>query len=329
MSKFLTAAFIAMSITSAGVTFASDWKPTQTIKVVVGQGPGAGNEIAFRTVSKAIKTDASFVIDHRPGMDGGISWNHFSSQPSDGHTVMVNVIEGSLIVLPNAYPKQLKSDPNHAVPVSILGSAPFVFVVPTDSAIRSSQDLVAAYQGRSAKTNISVGISGSGNLLVHSYLMERAHGDKNTVALVRYKAAPQALTDIAAGILDVAIVPSLSAKALAESGKIRIIAATSDRPIKAAPHIPLIKDVVPGLVVGATWSMFLPADTDPRIQKWYTATFGPAVLDAAVRQIFEEQWAITFEASGPDHMKKFIAKTKTDLDAVAKKVITEVNPEKP
>jgi tripartite-type tricarboxylate transporter receptor subunit TctC len=328
MIKFIISALVSASVAFSGTALASDWKPKQTVKVVVGQGPGAANEIAFRTVSKVAKTDANFVIDHHPGMDGGLSWNHFSTQSADGHTIMVNVAEGSLIVLPNAYPTQLKLNPNSAIPVSVLGSSPFAFVVPENSPIKTPQDLVIAYQGKSAKENISVGISGSGNLLVHSYLMDRGQGDNKKVVLARYKAAPQALTDLAGNTIDIAIVPTSSAKPLVEAGKVRIIAITSDRPLKASPKIPVMKDTVPGLVVGATWSMFLPPNTDPKIVKWYADTFSPAVLNAEVRKTFEDQWAVTFDSAGPDHMKKFIAKTKSDLDAVAKKVIVEVNPEK-
>lgn len=324
MIKFIISALVSAGIAVSGTAIASDWKPTQTVKVVVGQGPGAGNEIAFRTVLKAAKTDANFVVDHQPGMDGGLSWNHLSNQPADGHTIMVNVVEGSLIVLPNAYPKQLKLNPNNAIPVSVLGSAPFAFVVSADSPIKTPQDLVRAYQGKSAKGNISVGISGSGNLLVHSYLMDRGQGSDKHVVLARYKAAPQALTDVASNTIDIAIVPSLSAKPLVEAGKIRVIAITSDRPLKAAPKIPLMKDLVPGLIVGSTWSMFLPPNTDPKIVKWYADTFSPAVMNAEIRKTFEDQWAVTFDSAGPDHMRKFIAKTKSDLDAVAKKVIVEV-----
>jgi tripartite-type tricarboxylate transporter receptor subunit TctC len=329
MIKFIISALVSVGMLASAVTVqAAEWKPTQTVKVIVGQGPGAANEIAFRTVLKSAKTDANFVIDHHPGMDGGLSWNHLSSQPADGHTIMVNVVEGSLIVLPNAYPKQLKLNPNNATPVAVLGSAPFAFVVPADSLIKTPRDLVAAYQGKSAKGNISVGISGSGNLLVHSYLMDRGQGEERKVVLARYKAAPQALTDLAANTIDIAIVPISSAKPLVEAGRVRVIAVTSDRPLKAIPTIPVMKDTVPGLVVGATWSMFLPPNTDPKIVKWYADTFSPAVLNAEVRKTFEDQWAVTFDSAGPDHMKKFIAKTKSDLDSVAKKVIVEVNTEK-
>ena len=158
--------------------------------------------------------------------------------------------------------------------------------------------------------------------------MDRGQGDDKKVVLARYKAAPQALTDLAGNTIDIAIVPVSSAKPLVEAGKVRIIAITSDRPLKAVPKIPVMKDTVPGLVVGATWSMFLPPNTDPKIVKWYADTFGPAVLNAEVRKTFEDQWAVTFDSAGPDYMKKFIAKTKSDLDAVAKKVIVEVTPEK-
>ena len=48
------------------------WEPKKPITVIFPNGPGAGNEISFRIVAAQVerKTGASFVSEHRPGVDG-------------------------------------------------------------------------------------------------------------------------------------------------------------------------------------------------------------------------------------------------------------------
>ena len=313
----LAAALLSMVTTVPAV---AQWQQSQPISVVVGQGPGAANENAFRTIAKLSAENIDFLVVNRPGLDGGLSWNFLNDQPADGSHVMVNVLEGSLFVVPNAYPTMVKLDPNQAIPVSVIASAPFAFVVRSDSDIHTVPDLIKAYQGK-FKKSFNVGISGSGNLLVHSLLQDFVQSRTADVAVIRYKAAPQAVAELIAGAADVVIVPSLNARAMAEAGKVRLIAITSEKPLKAAPNIPLMKDHVPGLVVGATWSVFLKPGTPDQVVDWYVSKLVPAIKNPMAKRTFEEQWAVTFDDAGPEHMKRLIQQTRTNLASVAKRTV--------
>ena len=64
MKKLLLAILMAPVLAFA-------WQPTKPITVIFPNGPGAGNEISFRIVATQVekKTGASFVSEHRPGVD--------------------------------------------------------------------------------------------------------------------------------------------------------------------------------------------------------------------------------------------------------------------
>ena len=52
------------------------WEPTKTVTVIVGNTPGAGNEIAFRELASIVqKTNPKFVyvVENRPGADSVIA----------------------------------------------------------------------------------------------------------------------------------------------------------------------------------------------------------------------------------------------------------------
>jgi len=76
--KFLTLALLTFS--------AHAWEPTKPITVLIGQAPGAGNEVSFRAVSAIIEKQnpkINFSIVNRPGADGNIGANMLTEAAAD------------------------------------------------------------------------------------------------------------------------------------------------------------------------------------------------------------------------------------------------------
>lgn len=67
-------------------TLAFAWEPTKTVTVIVGNTPGAGNEIAFRKLAEIVQKSNpkfTYVVENRPGADSVVANNHFLLQPND------------------------------------------------------------------------------------------------------------------------------------------------------------------------------------------------------------------------------------------------------
>ena len=66
------------------------WEPTKPVTVIVGNTPGAGNEIAFRKLASIVqKTNPTvvFVVQNIPGADSVIANNRVLESAADGHTI--------------------------------------------------------------------------------------------------------------------------------------------------------------------------------------------------------------------------------------------------
>lgn len=317
---FKTLAGIVLA-TVVNIAFA--WQPTGPIKVVVGQAPGGGNELAIRGVGSIIeKTQpVSFIVEHHPGLDNVIAMNHFAGQKPDGQTILVTATETSFIAAPVAYRSNIKVDPNEYVPVTMLAQAPMAFVVPINSPIKNISELLAYLKNKPQKFN--VGLSGSTNLLAYQYFVTKLKLDPVVVQPIRYNSPAAAVLGVANGDLDMAIVSISSTKALVGT-KIRLLAHTGESAIADLPDVPLMKNYVPGLIIHASWSVFLPPKTPPAVVEWYTDQFRQALNTTQARAYFYTNWAtINPKAIGPVGLSNSITGLRQQWSRSAEAVLRD------
>ena len=84
IKKLLLAAFLVPVMAFA-------WEPTKPVTVIVGNTPGAGNEIAFRKLAEIVQKTSNpkfvYVVENRPGADSVIANNHFLKEAPDGYAI--------------------------------------------------------------------------------------------------------------------------------------------------------------------------------------------------------------------------------------------------
>jgi len=305
------------------VNFTFAWQPTGPIKVIVGQAPGGGNELAMRGVGAIIeKTQpVNFLIENYPGLDNVVAMNYFAGQKPDGQTLLVTTIETSFVAAPVAYRSNIKVDPTQYVPVTMLAQAPMAFIVPATSPIKNMPELLAYLKNKPQKFN--VGLSGSTNLLAYQYFVSKLKLDPVAIQPIRYNSPVAAVLGVANGDLDMAIVSISSTKALAGT-KIRLLAHTGELPIANLPNVPLMKNYVPGLIIHASWSVFLPPNTPPAVTKWYTVQFKQSLDTTQARAYFYTNWAtINPKAIGPAGLSNNIAVVQQQWSKSAEAVLRD------
>ena len=80
---------LAVLLLCAGLS-AHAWEPTKPVTVIIGNTPGAGNEMAFRKLAEIVqKRNPNFVyvVQNIPGADSVIANNKVLEAPADGYTI--------------------------------------------------------------------------------------------------------------------------------------------------------------------------------------------------------------------------------------------------
>jgi tripartite-type tricarboxylate transporter receptor subunit TctC len=281
IKKFLIAALLVPMLAFA-------WEPSKPVTVIIGNTPGAGNEMAFRKLAEIVqKRNPNFVyvVQNIPGADSVIANNRFLEAPNDGYTINLPSHMSSYVTN-DIWERNIKKyNYDSFVDVLTMGKSPLVLVASVKSGIETPQDFVKYIQ--SGRT-INVAIGGGAHRTAFEYLMARGNGNKDTVKPIKFNGPQPAVQSVASydgktgtefGIMPIAV-----AKALVDAGKVKPIGFTGTRRMPQFPAVPLLNTVVPGINVYAAWSIQLPPGTNKEIVEWYQKQFSAAVRSAEYKE---------------------------------------------
>jgi tripartite-type tricarboxylate transporter receptor subunit TctC len=286
MKKILTAVFTAGAAVFWSTTWA--WQPQRPVTVLIGFGPGSGNEVSFRAMAAQVEknTGANFVVTARPGADSVLSLNELVRAAPDGHTINI-ASQQNTWVMADVTGRDIKQFTPDSFEYTVnIAKSPLAIIAPADSAVNTPQDLVKLLETTDRPINIAVG--SSSHRLAYQYLVERTKARRNLIQAVNYKGPAQAGNDVAGKHVDFGIIPAAIADTLVKSGLVKFIGLCSEQRLAKLPQVPLMEDVVPGLHVYAGWGILLPKGTPPEIIKWYTENFVNAIRSDQSRRFFSE-----------------------------------------
>ena len=286
MKKILTAAIAAAAAVFWSTTWA--WQPQRPITVLIGFGPGSGNEVSFRAMAAQVEraTGATFVVTSRPGADSVLSLNELVRAAPDGYTINIASQQNTWVMADVTGRDIRQFTPDSFEYTVNIAKSPLAIIAPADSDVNTPQDLVRLLETTTRPINIAVG--SSSHRLAYQYLIERTRARRDLIQAVSYKGPAQAGTDVAGRHVDFGIIPAAIADNLVKSGLVKFIGLCSEQRLAKIPTVPLMDTVVPGLHVYAGWGILLPRGTPTEVTTWYTENFTRAIRSEQSRKFFEE-----------------------------------------
>jgi len=256
------------------------WEPTRPVTVVIGNAPGAGNELAFRKLAQIINRTnkkITFVVENRAGADSVIAMNHMMQVLPDGHTIAA-FNHMSQYVTQDIWQKNVKQyEYNSFEDVLTIGKSPLVLVAIATSAVNTPEEFAALL--RTTQQPVFVAVGSGAHRITFEYLMLKTTGNKQLVRHIQFNGPAQALQSVAspAGGTEFGIMPLTVARPLIEAGRVKPIGITGDRKIAQMPNIPLLRKIAPGINIFAAWNIVLPPRTDRVIVDYYADLFARAI----------------------------------------------------
>jgi tripartite-type tricarboxylate transporter receptor subunit TctC len=274
IKKFIIAAVLVPVLAFA-------WEPTRPVTVVIGNTPGAGNEMAFRKLAEIVqKRNPNFVyvVQNIPGADSVVANNKFLEAVNDGHTINLPSHMSSYVTN-DIWERNIKKyNYDSFVDVLTMGKSPLVLVASTKSGIETPQDFVKYIQ---SGHNINVAIGGGAHRTAFEYLMTKGNGNRDSVRPIKFNGPVPALQSVGQWDgrtgTEFGIMPIAVAKSLIDAGRVRPIGFTGTRKMSQFPNVPLLNGVAPGINVYAAWSIELPPGTNRDITEWYQREFSSAI----------------------------------------------------
>lgn len=252
----LAAAGLALAAASAA---AQTW-PQRPVRVVVPFPAGGIVDIIARTLAEPMAKSLAqpWVVENLTGASGSIGTDAVARAPADGHTL--------LLASPShtTNPSLVKSLPWHPVrsfaPVTMVGSIPNLILVHPVLPVKSVRDLVALAKRRPGELNYASAGPGSAINLAAEMLRTMAGIE---VVHVPYRGQPEALAALVAGEVQFMPLTVALAEAPVRSGRVRALAVTSPRRLKAWPELPTVAESGYPAYEVSTWFAFLATGGTP------------------------------------------------------------------
>lgn len=294
--KFLVLLLLGMILP---MSKAAAWEPTKPVTVVVGYGPGSGNEVLFRKISSIIsKTDKNlkFVLEFKPGANELVGINHFSQATNDGYTIFVPAV-GVWIGTPVWYKKSLLQDPIEWEPVASLGETPLALYASNESKINTPLDFAQALK---SGAKLDVGVGAGVHVLAYEYMVSQTRAAN--AQRIQFNSPALVAQAVAANQVEFGITPLSIALELARSGKLKIIGITGSAKINNYANI---ITAFPGLNLTGQVGIVLPKNTPKEIINFYNKIFNDAVNSTEYQEFIKEIYWFD-SMNNRDNFKTFI-----------------------
>ena len=258
--------------------------PSKPVRMIVPFAAGGSPDITSRLVANELSRQMGqqVVVDNRAGASGIIGTEMIARATPDGYTL--GYVAFPFATNPSIYTK---------LPYDSLGDFQFVssmlaglnlLAVSPSLPIRSVKELIEHAQSNPGK--LSYGSTGSGT--TNTLSMELFKFMTGTQLLsVPYKAVQQAITDVAAGRLEVMCDNMTSILSHARAGRVRGIAVTALKRSPVIPELPTLDEAgVPGFEL-ITWSGYMfPLRVPREIVMQLNVEINKALLTQAVQEKF-------------------------------------------
>lgn len=279
MSKQALVLLALAAIVHTGPSLGQAW-PIKPVLVVVPYAAGGSGDVQTRVVTTRMSADLGqpIVIENKPGANANIGAETVAKAPADGYTLLASspfIINNPLIE------PDLRWQPRDFVPVSRFALSPSFFVVPANSPANSVKEYVAMAK---AKPGLPYGDPGAGSSQSMAIQMFKIVAGISLEQL-SYKGSPAVVPDLINGLVTMAIFPSTVAIPHIKSGKLKVLANTSDKRSRLLPDVPTIAEAgFPEMTVLSWQGLHAPAGTPREVVRKISAAVRAATSNQEVQE---------------------------------------------
>ena len=232
--------------------------PNRQVTIVVPIGPGTEVDWSARAYAPKLADlwKVPVVVDNRVGAGGDIGIGSVAKSAPDGYTLLMT--GGSFAINPAVIKSNY--DPIQSFkPVMLTAISHFAFVVSSKVRATTLADFVKEAKAAPGQFNYS----SPGNGTVQHLTMELFKKEAGvSITHIPYKTAGAAISDLAGGTVDAAIVSPPQVVDLQKAGRVRILALLAPARAEPIPAVPTVVEAgYPGAVVPGWSAMLAPAGT--------------------------------------------------------------------
>ena len=261
---------------------AQEW-PAKAVTLIVPFPPGGSNDVAARVVADSLRKrlGQTVVVDNKPGANGALGVDAVLRAPKDHHTFLVASDSVSLLPLFRTMTWDLTKS---FTPIAVLSIQPIVVVTAASSGLKSIKDLQVRARSKPNQIPYASSGQGSGQHLVGELFSQNLGID---LLHIPYKGGGQAVTDVIAGQVTVAVLGAAAVLPHIKSGKLVALAVSTRSRSSMLPDTPTLAESGAGDIDVPQWSaLFAVEGTPPAVVARLRRSVEESLAEPAVKQNF-------------------------------------------
>ena len=279
--------------------------PERQITMVVCFPAGGGTDIAARLINVPLgeALGKPVVIENRGGAGGNIAIAAVKRLPADGYTLLV--CSSAFVVNPSLYAQAAYDPLKDYIPVMVMGASPNVFVVPSQSPIKSMKEFIEKAKAAGGKMNWTSPGAGTTPQLAGELLKLRTGIEMQHIP---FPGAGPATNAVLAGQVDLYTANIGSVQGLIDGGKVRPIAVTAKKRWAPLPDVPTLEELgIKDADSDTFQAVYVVAGTPQPIVDRLVKELTVILVKAETKEKFDKI-GLPVVAEGPEVFRKRIAR---------------------
>ncbi len=264
MLRTLLLAAVAVSATGFCGTIAAQSFPVKPIRIIVPFPAGGTSDILTRLIGAKL-TEAwgqQVLPDNRPGANGNIGADFVARAAPDGYTLVLMDV-GNLAISPSVFAKMPFDIIRDFAPITVVSYSPHILATHPSMPVKTVKEIITLAKARPGKLNYATGLGGAPHMagLMFAY---RTGVDWTYIPT---KGGFANILITTTGEADLLFNGMLATLPHTKSGRLRLIAVSSDKRFPSLPDTPVVAETpgLEGFVTGSWQGVLAPAKTPPEL----------------------------------------------------------------
>src|SRR5215468_3801699 len=299
MSGLLRTA-VCIAVAAFAATASAQNYPGGPVKVIVPIPAGGVTDVMARVIGQRLQEmwGQTVVVENRPGGNSGVGAQAVERAPADGLTLLV-APDSTFTANPALFSK-LIYDADGFTPIAVLCRGTPMLMVHPSLPVKSVPELIAYAKANPDK--LSYGSFGVGTY-AHLSMEDLKQRTRIGMQHVPYRGAAPGLNGLLGNEVSVMLLNLSSVEQHAKDGKVRLIAAATEKRVATLPDLPTVAETVPGFNTSVWFGLWGPAKMPPALLAKIHADVSKALDLPETRQFFKTNSFERVDVSPQDFAK--------------------------
>ncbi|WP_426704062.1 tripartite tricarboxylate transporter substrate binding protein [Staphylococcus shinii] len=258
--------------------------PDETVEIIAPASPGGGWDTTARAIQKIILeenlTKQNVNVINKPGGGGEVGWQYLKSRSPN--TISIN----SSLLLSNNELGLSDLNTDDFTPIAILATEWISLTASNKSNLNSGKEVMEKLKKdpKSLTIGVAPGLGNNDHLAFVQAAKEYGVDVENIDFLV-YKSGGDLQTALLGGHVDVASTAVSEVKEQHQTGKLKMLAVTSDKPIEGIEDVPTWEDQGINVVFPHWRGVMGPKDMTPEQREYWDTTMEKVVKSKRWQEI--------------------------------------------